>query len=80
LRDETKDLCAEYIDKLCIRCAERAYFDDHGKCKLVDDSCNTFDIFNGLCKSCYSGFVLEAGKCRKANIGELGCAKYNDAS
>lgn len=57
--------CAEWKDKVCMKCADRAYFNNQGKCTLVSEKCKTFDEQTGHCESCYEGYKLnrEKGKC-----------------
>ena len=50
---------------MCIKCSDRAYFGDKGKCKLVDKDCRTYEEIDGKCTSCYGGYKLENGKCKK---------------
>lgn len=43
------NLCAEWKDRICLRCANRAYFNDQGGCSEVDQTCNQFNLFDGEC-------------------------------
>ena len=52
-------LCAEWKDRVCLKCAVRAYFDDNSKCVPVSDHCQTWDEFDGSCLTCYEGYVLD---------------------
>lgn len=73
-------LCALWKDRTCLRCAERAYFDQMGICKGIDTNCYTWDLFDGYCLSCYKGYNLKNGACILAsNNGpsDLGCKTWD---
>ena len=79
-RPPTDDLCKEWKGRVCLNCAERAYFDDQGKCTKVDDNCNTWDRFDGSCLTCYKGYSLNGAACvRDAVVGptDLGCKTWD---
>jgi hypothetical protein len=64
-----------------LKCAERAYFDDYGKCVAVSDHCRTWDEYDGQCLSCYQGYHLtKGGKCLEKEekvATDRGCAKWD---
>jgi len=52
-------LCAKFSQDgtVCLQCAYRAYFDPiSDMCEKVDDLCATWDLRNGQCISCYTGY------------------------
>ena len=72
-----ESLCAEWKEKICLRCASRAYFNEQGVCTGVSELCKTFDQLDGSCKTCYPGFKIEDDQCVQAPEGEgEGCAEY----
>lgn len=50
--------CAQWLDGVCTKCVDRAYYDINNDCVMASDLCKTFNSFNGYCTSCYSGFAL----------------------
>ena len=68
---------------MCLGCAERAYFNDFGKCVAVDDQCKTWDLFDGVCLSCYKGYELnKKGECvwsafNDEGPSDLGCKTWD---
>jgi len=57
--------CAVFDQKSgdCISCICRGYFDSNGRCKAIDDLCQTWNINTGECTSCYRGYELNNGTC-----------------
>lgn len=53
----------DWENKICLECAQRAYFDENGVCAPVSNHCQTWDQIDGLCLTCYEGYDLEEGKC-----------------
>lgn len=51
-------LCAQWKDRVCLKCSPRAFFDKNGVCKAVSNYCNTWDQYEGACLTCYAGYVL----------------------
>ena len=75
-RPAQDDLCATWKDRTCIKCADRAYFDANGVCRGVSTQCATWDLFDGLCLTCYHGYDLIKGQCVVSPIAQptdLGC-------
>ena len=75
-------LCAEWKDRVCLKCAVRAYFDDNSKCVAVSDHCQTWDEFDGSCLSCYQGYDLNEGECvwspdNDKGPDDLGCKTWD---
>ena len=71
--------CAKWIDGFCTDCSQGSYFNDIGECQQVDVLCKTFDKRDGSCKSCYSGFKLEGGKCvedQDNDVKDKFCKKF----
>lgn len=61
-------------------CAPWSFINKNGKCEAVDTLCQTFDSDNGLCTSCYGGYILNNGSClinapKMVNY----CAVYSNA-
>jgi hypothetical protein len=40
----------------CVACICRGYFDKNRQCHTVSDLCQTWNINNGECTSCYRGY------------------------
>ena len=73
-------LCAQWKDRVCLKCAPRAYFDQSGVCVGVSDYCNTWDQYEGVCLTCYKGYNLNSGVCAPAPIAgpkDLGCKRWD---
>ena len=52
-------LCQKYNNDgtVCLQCAYRAYFDIVArKCVAVNSACNTWNLSNGQCLTCYDGY------------------------
>jgi hypothetical protein len=58
-------LCAQWNNGICTQCATTAYF-RNGVCTQSNPQCRTFDQSNGLCLSCYNGYILSSGNCNVA--------------
>ena len=58
--------CAVFDQKSgdCISCICRGYFDSNGRCKAINDLCQTWNINTGECTSCYRGYELINGTCK----------------
>ena len=54
-------LCAQWKDRVCLKCAERAYFNDRSVCKEVSNNCATWDMLDGKCLTCYFGYDIVDG-------------------
>ena len=69
--------CAEELMGVCVKCAERAYFDIDMTCIMASDLCKTFNTFNGFCTSCYIGYALNetSGLCLPSD--SAACSKRN---
>lgn len=56
----------DWNNQVCLKCSVRYVFNANHVCVPVADSCNSFDN-NGVCTSCYVGFVLNNGSCQQGN-------------
>lgn len=73
-------LCKTFENKVCIACADRAFFNADGVCVAVSDFCNTWDALTGHCLTCYAGFDLKEGSCNlspRINPSDLGCRLWD---
>jgi hypothetical protein len=50
--------CAAFAAGACVRCSKNFYFGANGTCLGVNPLCQTFDLTNGHCLSCYQSYVL----------------------
>ncbi len=52
----------------------------YGKCAPVNNLCNTFDLRNGNCLSCFNGFELNYAICVKSNntLNNPYCSNFNN--
>lgn len=55
--------CASWLSGICASCATRTFMNSMGLCENVNINCNTYNIDNGQCTSCYAGFGLSNGTC-----------------
>lgn len=56
-------LCKIFKRNTCLECSFRSYFDSNRRCRQVNPQCNTFDVNNGACLTCYSGYSISNGNC-----------------
>jgi len=73
-------LCAKWNSDgtTCLQCAYRAYYDvNTGKCTEVNNQCQTWDLANGDCITCYEGYG-DAPTNGKAINGQ--CPIYNSSN
>ncbi len=52
--------CAQWLAGVCVKCANRAYYDINNNCVMASDLCKTYNQFNGFCTSCYTGYALDS--------------------
>jgi hypothetical protein len=73
-------LCASWKDRVCLKCAPRAYFDSNGVCREVNKNCNTWDAFDGFCLTCYKGYEIKNGNCILSDVTgptDNGCKRWD---
>lgn len=81
-------LCSKWDNttRICLQCANRAYFNNQGVCILIDNQCNTWDRYDGFCLTCYAGYNLFNGTCilaqqnATASVADLGCRSWNGST
>ena len=73
-------LCTKYNPDgtVCLQCAYRAFFDPYTEsCQSVNDFCASWNLTNGQCITCYTGYG-DAPTNGKAINGQ--CPLYNSSS
>ena len=50
--------CAEFTGNICTKCAKGSFFNKNGTCETSNPYCRQFNILNGKCIGCYTGFKL----------------------
>ena len=74
-------MCAEWKDRNCVKCAQRAFYDEQGICREVNKNCNTWDAYDGLCLTCYKGFELDNNSncvaSDQTGPKDLGCKRWD---
>ena len=75
---------------MCLECAYHSYYDNStGLCTNVDDSCKTWDKFNGECLTCFDGFgdaalngqaVNRTCPVFTSNLTDPNCQCFNDVT
>jgi hypothetical protein len=74
--------CKTWQAGICAECSLRWVFNTQGDCVPVSDICRTHDA-NGLCLTCYSGYILLNGSCGVAPQdapADVGCQDYDLAN
>ena len=73
-------LCAHFNTAgQCTQCKPRTFFGPSRICSYVNAQCNTFNVNNGNCLSCWTGYVLSNGNCIAGSIVNPLCLKFNTA-
>lgn len=55
--------CTNFIGVVCINCATRFYIGPDNICKPASQTCDTYNMSNGVCFSCYVSYSLVNGTC-----------------
>lgn len=48
--------CNSFKGNDCIKCSKGYFLNSNAKCQAVNPACKTYDITNGACTSCFSGY------------------------
>jgi len=68
--------CDTVTGNICGTCIT-GYFPKNGGCEAVSLLCGTYDDRTGVCLSCTSGYVFQAGQCIYPSMGiDLNCIYY----
>lgn len=72
--------CNLFENGICVNCSFGYYFDRNRLCKLIPETCASFNIPTETCRGCYSGFELdENNQCVRAKlteVGDVGCNEF----
>ena len=68
--------CKTWVQQQCTECALGFYFSNKGVCCQVPDLCSQFNTAQGICVSCYQGYVVYNNTCALA-AQDSGCATWN---
>jgi hypothetical protein len=70
--------CAIFNGSQCVKCSIGSFFNSDGKCAEADQNCKDF-FDNGMCQSCYSGFIIDvtSGKCVVSQDGNCLQSSYD---
>ena len=76
--------CKDFSNGRCNECPFRAYFDANGICQFVNGQCQTWDLQDGHCLTCYNGYNLDNGACVQApladpSVSDVGCKVWEGA-
>ena len=55
--------CNSFKGNDCIKCSKGYFLNSNAKCQAVNPACKTYDINNGACTSCFSGYEVALGGC-----------------
>ena len=93
-REPVSDLgCTTFANGSCSACSANFVFDANKVCQPVSDQCQTHDLANGWCTSCYKGYALADVLDASGNVvlvtcnfsaaagpSDLGCKTWVDGS
>jgi len=71
--------CSMIVGTVCSSCV-KGYYVSNGACRAVSILCNTYNMSNGFCTTCYAGYVLQSAQCIYPSLGvDKNCAWYTNS-
>ena len=65
--------CHTWNGDVCEACSQNFVFNANGVCVAVSDQCQTHDLTNGWCTSCYAGYALTEVLDANNNVIDVTC-------
>ena len=68
--------CSDFNGSTCTNCRNGYYIGSNGICTVVSSVCNTYDMNDGDCLSCFTGNALSNGTCIKTSSSNPYCTAF----